>query len=71
MVEEEDIAAVADVLRSDWLTTGPLVERFEQAFASYVGAAHAVAASSGNAGMPHALSSPSGAGSSRSRDIMN
>jgi perosamine synthetase len=51
VVEEEDIAAVADVLRSDWLTTGPLVERFEQAFAAYVGAAHAVAASSGTAAL--------------------
>lgn len=51
VVEEEDIAAVAEVLRSDWLTTGPLVERFEQAFAAYVGARHAVAASSGTAAL--------------------
>ena len=43
--------AVTEVLRSDWLTTGPLVARFEGAFASYVGAAHAVAASNGTAAL--------------------
>ena len=32
-VDEDDIAAVAEVLRSDWLTTGPAVERFEAALA--------------------------------------
>ena len=51
VVEEEDISAVVDVLRSDWLTTGPLVGEFEAAFASCVGAAHAVAASSGTAAL--------------------
>ena len=42
-VNEEDIAAVVQVLRSDWLTTGPTVSEFEEAMASYVGASYAVA----------------------------
>lgn len=41
-----DIDAVIEVLRSDWLTQGPAVERFEQAVATYCGAAHAVAVNS-------------------------
>ena len=40
-IEPEDIAAVAEVLRSDWLTTGPKVPEFEQAFAAFTGAVHA------------------------------
>ena len=50
-IDEDDIAAVVEVLRGDWLTTGPAVERFEAAFAEAVGAAHAVAVSSGTAGL--------------------
>ncbi len=50
-VDEGDIAAVVEVLRSDWLTTGPKVAEFEAAFAAYVGAAHAVAVSSGTAAL--------------------
>jgi UDP-4-amino-4,6-dideoxy-N-acetyl-beta-L-altrosamine transaminase len=45
-ITEEDIAAVVAVLRSDFLTQGPEVPRFEQAVAARVGAAHAVAANS-------------------------
>ncbi|MGQ9862396.1 MAG: UDP-4-amino-4,6-dideoxy-N-acetyl-beta-L-altrosamine transaminase [Thiobacillaceae bacterium] len=45
-ISEEDIAAVVDVLRSDWLTQGPTVERFEAAVAAHCGAAHAVAVNS-------------------------
>ena len=45
-VSEADINAVVDVLRSDFLTQGPVVPRFEQAVAAKVGAAHAVAANS-------------------------
>src|ERR1700693_2909077 len=51
VIEDEDVAAVTEVLRSDWLTTGPLVARFEGAFASFVGADHAVAASNGTAAL--------------------
>jgi len=50
-IEEDDIQAVVDVLRSDWLTTGPKIEEFEEAFAAYVGAKHAVSFSSGTAAL--------------------
>jgi perosamine synthetase len=50
-VDESDIQAVVEVLRSDWLTTGPKVAEFEQAFAARVGAAHAVSFSSGTAAL--------------------
>jgi perosamine synthetase len=51
VIDDEDIAAVAEVLRSDWLTTGPMVERFEQSFAAQVDARHAVANSNGTAAL--------------------
>ena len=54
-VDEADIAAVVDVLRGDWLTQGPAVAAFEEALAAYVGAAHAVAFSSGTAGLHAAM----------------
>ncbi len=47
----DDVAAVTRVLRSDWLTTGPETERFEQALAEKLGAPHAVACSSGTAAL--------------------
>lgn len=50
-IDESDISAVVDVLRSDWLTTGPKVAEFEEAFAAYVGARFAVAVSSGTAAL--------------------
>lgn len=48
-IEDDDVAAVAEALRGDFLTTGPTVEAFEKAFAAKVGAAHAVAVSNGTA----------------------
>lgn len=45
-ISEEDIQAVVDVLRSDYLTQGPIVPRFEQAVADYCGARHAIAVNS-------------------------
>lgn len=54
-IDEEDIEAVVDVLRSDWLTTGSAVEAFETALASFVGAKHAVAVSSGTAALHTAM----------------
>lgn len=54
-VDEDDIQAVIDVLRSDWLTTGPKVAEFEQAFSRYVGAKYAVAVSSGTAALHCAM----------------
>jgi dTDP-4-amino-4,6-dideoxygalactose transaminase len=50
-IEESDIAAVADVLRSGSIGTGPRTTEFERAFAGYVGARHAVAVSSGTAAL--------------------
>lgn len=50
-VDEADIEAVAAVLRSDWLTGGPAVEAFENAFAAATGARHAVACASGTAAL--------------------
>lgn len=54
-VSEEDIQSVVDVLRSDWLTTGPVVERFERAFARRAGTTEAVAVSSGTAALHAAM----------------
>jgi perosamine synthetase len=50
-IDETDVEAVSDVLRSDWLTTGPKVREFEQAFARAVGAGEAVAVSNGTAAL--------------------
>ena len=50
-IEQEDIDAVAEVLRSDWITTGPKVAEFEEAVADLVGAKHAIAFSSGTAAL--------------------
>jgi perosamine synthetase len=54
-IDENDIAAVAEALKSDWLTTGPKVGEFEAAFAAAVGAKHAVAVSSGTAALHTAM----------------
>jgi len=54
-IDEDDIQAVIEVLKSDWLTTGPLVEKFEQAVADFVGAEYAVAVSSGTAALHAAM----------------
>ncbi|MCU1270545.1 MAG: UDP-4-keto-6-deoxy-N-acetylglucosamine 4-aminotransferase [Acidobacteriaceae bacterium] len=50
-IDEDDILAVVETLRSDWLTTGPKVNEFEEAFAARVGARFAVAFSSGTAAL--------------------
>jgi perosamine synthetase len=50
-IGEDDIQAVVEVLRSDWLTTGPKVGEFEEAFAARVAAKHAVSFSSGTAAL--------------------
>lgn len=54
-ITDEDVAAVADALRSDWLTTGPRVASFEKSFARVTGAPHAIAVSSGTAALHVAL----------------
>lgn len=50
-VNQADIDAVVEVLRSDFLTQGPVVPAFEKAVASYCGATHAVAVSSATAAL--------------------
>ncbi len=50
-ISEDDIAAVVDVLRSDWLTQGPYIARFEQALAAYCGVRHGVAVASATAAL--------------------
>ena len=50
-IDEEDIEAVVNVLRSDWITTGPKVSEFEDALASHVGSKYAVSFSSGTAAL--------------------
>lgn len=54
-ISEDDIAAVVDVLRSGWITTGPKTTEFEQRFREYVGCPGAVALASATAGMHLAL----------------
>ena len=51
VVPEEDIAAVADVYRSGWLSMGPETEALERDFAAYTGARHALAAANGTAAL--------------------
>jgi perosamine synthetase len=51
VVDEADVQAVVEALRSDWLTTGPKVAEFEEAFAAAVDARYAVAVSSGTAAL--------------------
>ncbi len=50
-IDDDDVAAVAAALRAEYLTTGPAVAAFEEAFAARVGAAHAVACNSGTAAL--------------------
>ncbi len=50
-IDEEDIKAVIEVLRSDWITQGHKVAEFEKEFAKYVGARYAVAVNSGTAAL--------------------
>ena len=50
-LNEQDIRAVVEVLRSDWLTTGPKVGEFEERFAAWVGAKYGVSFSSGTAAL--------------------
>ena len=54
-IDEEDIAAVVEVLRSPFLTTGPTIRAFEDALAAAVGAEHAVAVSNGTAALHAAM----------------
>ena len=61
VVPQEDIDAVAEVLRSGWLSMGPRTESLEQAFAAYTGAPNALAVTNGTAGL-HLLCAAAGLG---------
>lgn len=50
-LDDEDIYAVVNILKGDYLTTGPTIEAFEKAVADYVGASYAVAFSNGTAAL--------------------
>ena len=50
-INKEDIDAVVDVLKSDFLTQGPKVEEFESKFAAYIGSKYAIAVSNGTAAL--------------------
>jgi perosamine synthetase len=50
-IDESDVQAIVETLRSDWLTTGPKVAEFEEAMAVWVGAKYAVGFSSGTAAL--------------------
>jgi dTDP-4-amino-4,6-dideoxygalactose transaminase len=54
-IGEEEIAEVIDTLRSDWITTGPKVRRFEDEFAAFIGAPAALALNSCTAALHVAL----------------
>ncbi|MBM4320974.1 MAG: aminotransferase class I/II-fold pyridoxal phosphate-dependent enzyme, partial [Deltaproteobacteria bacterium] len=60
-IDEDDIAAVVAVLRSDYLTTGPAVPAFEEALAAEVGSCFAVAVANGTAAL-HAACFAAGVG---------
>ena len=55
LIGEAEIDEVVDSLRSGWVTTGPKVKRFEEAFAAYTGARHAIAVSSCTAALHASL----------------
>lgn len=60
-IEQDDIQAVVDVIKSDFLTTGPKIAEFEQTVADYVGAKYAVAISNGTSAL-HAACFAAGIG---------
>lgn len=50
-ITKDDIQAVVEILKSDWLTQGPKIQEFEEAFAAYIGCKYAVAVSNGTAAL--------------------
>src|SRR5437867_3964683 len=50
-ITDEDIEAVVQVLKSDFLTQGPAIEKFEKEFAEYIGCKYAVAVANGTAAL--------------------
>ncbi len=56
-IDDDDIRAVTEVLRSDWITTGPKIREFEDALCRYAGSRHAVAVNSGTSALDIAVQS--------------
>jgi len=56
-IDDDDIAEVVKVLKSDWITTGPKIPEFEQALCNYIGCRHAVAVNSGTSALDIAVQS--------------
>jgi len=56
-IDDDDISAVEEVLKSDWLTTGPKVPEFEERFCEYIGCKYAVAVNSGTSALDIAVAS--------------
>jgi len=54
-ITQAEINAVNGVLNTRWLSLGPKIDEFEQAFADYVGAAHAIGVNSGTSGLHLAM----------------
>lgn len=55
IIDDDDVSAVVEALRSDWLTTGPAVERFEADVCAFTGARHGVAVCNGTAALHAAV----------------
>jgi UDP-4-amino-4,6-dideoxy-N-acetyl-beta-L-altrosamine transaminase len=60
-IDNDDISEVVQALKGDWLTQGPVVERFEKALAEYIGVRHVVVFSSGTAAL-HGAAAAAGLG---------
>ncbi|KAF5425198.1 dTDP-4-amino-4,6-dideoxygalactose transaminase [Candidatus Methanomarinus sp.] len=56
-IDEDDIEAVVKVLRSDWITTGPKIEEFENTLCRYIGCKYAVTVNSGTSALDIAVQS--------------
>lgn len=69
-VSEPEIEGVVAALRSGWLTSGPVVKEFEQAFAGAVGARHAIAVASATMGALVALDAAWGWGSAKHQTVV-
>ncbi len=54
-IDDEDVQSVVEVLKSDWLTTGPTVDLFERELASYISARHTIAVNSGTSALDIAV----------------
>lgn len=54
-IDEEDIEEVVEVLKCDWITTGPKIAEFENALCKYIGCNYAVAVSSGTSALDIAV----------------